>query len=253
MQDYFMNTKILNIFLVFMLFFTPLFSKNSKSNPSDQDSNTNASKNTKSATHKKTKSKNLSDDTESKDRIWTEEERQQIIEDLNKKIEESRKELESLARNGSYFGIEYECATETTGCVLNIGFLFYAQYYFGQSQKNGIRVSTHFITYADSNNDFSKTPSLMKIGLDVKYLYDIWTIKDFTFGINIGLGYQKSFLFDSQKYKSTRNISESQKAISELKYNFVNVAGIHIRYHFYQLEILSGYPNYFRATIAYRY
>lgn len=243
-----MNTKILNLFLVFILFFTPLFSKNSKLKSSDQIPSTY-----ESPKHSKTKSKTPSNDTQSKDQIWTEEERQQIIKDLDKKIEESTKKLENLARNGSYFGIEYECTIETTGCVFNIGFLFYAQYYFGQSQTNGIRVSTHIITYADSNNDFSKKPSLMKIGLDVKYLYDFLKIKDFTFGINIGLGYQKSFLFDSEKYKSTSNIAESQKAISELKYSFVNVAGIHIRYHFYQLEILSGYPNYFRATIAYRY
>lgn len=245
-----MDTKILNLFLVFILFFTPLFSENSKPNPSGKNTSTNTSKNVKSPTHKKAKNKNSSNDTEQKDQIWTKEERQQIIKDLEKKIEESKIKLENLARNGSYFGLEYECVIV---CKPNIGLVFYGQYYFRESQKHGIKIGTHMIAYADSDNNFSEKPSLVKIGLDIKYLYDFWRIKDFTFGLNAGLGYQKSFLLDNEKYKSARTIYESQKAISELKYSFVNVAGIHIRYHFAQLEILSGYPNYFRATIAYRY
>lgn len=245
-----MNTKILYIFFVFILFSPPLFSENSKHNHSDKNTSTNTPKNTQSSTHKKVINQPPSSDTEQKEQVWTEEERQEIIKELDKKIEESRKKLENLAKNGSYFGIECECDKEE---IFNLGVIFYNQHYFGNSQKHGIRISTHMIAYVDSDNDFSKKPSSITLGLDIKYLYDFWKIKDFTFGLNLGLGYQKSFLFDSQKYESAKTISESQKAISELKYNFVNVVGIHIRYHFYQLEILSGHPNYLKLTIAYRY
>lgn len=189
-------------------------------------------------------------DTQPKDKIWTEEERQEIIKELQKELEESKKELENLAKNGSYFGLECECDKEE---IANIGLIFYNQHYFGDSQKHGIRVSTHMILYADENNEFSKKPSSMTLGIDLKYLYDFAKVRDFTFGLNLGLGYQKSFVFDSEKYEAAKTIYESQKAISELKYNLVNVAGLHIRYHFYQLEILSGYPNYLKITLAYRY
>lgn len=258
-----MNIKILKILFVFIIYLTPLFSKNEphhtksiqsidkattkNKNPNSKNSKiSNTSNFKKSDSSKNQKDKNLYQKDTSQT-ISTSDEADKINDKSPDLIQEESK---IPNKGGNTDGIE----TDFDGDIKTFGIFWQYQMYFGESQKHGIKTTSHLITYIQSKESYEREePNLMSVGFDIKYLYDFWSYKKFILGINTGLGYQKTFLFDSKKYEATRNSLKSKEAISNEKYGFVGIVGIHTYYGYYQLEILSGYPNYFRVTLGRRF
>lgn len=154
-------------------------------------------------------------------------------------------------KSGTFVGIERDFHRGN-----NIGFNFGYQFYFGNTQRQGIKITTHFNLYFAPEGDVIGVPKnkndAMNIGFDIKYLYDFAEFGHFVWGLNAGLGYQKLFLSDKIEPTVEAYLAHKDDK-SQLKYGFMAIAGIHMYYRSIEFEILSGYPNILRGTIAYRF
>lgn len=154
-------------------------------------------------------------------------------------------------KSGTFVGIERDFHRGN-----NIGFNFGYQFYFGNTQRQGVKITTHFNLYFAPEGDVIGVPKnkndAMNIGFDIKYLYDFAEFGHFVWGLNAGLGYQKLFLSDKIEPTLEAYLAHKDDK-SQLKYGFMAIAGIHMYYRSIELEVLSGYPNILRVIVAYKF
>ena len=126
------------------------------------------------------------------------------------------------------------------------GLLLGYQWYFGESQRHGLKLSAHLYSgggYSNSNKvyistsdysvaaDISHTLIPIKVGIDVKYLWDFLERGDHILGLNVGLGYEFDYYFGSIKTPNDKIAS-----------NFFNqgvypTIGLHYNYKHHQFEL----------------
>lgn len=154
-------------------------------------------------------------------------------------------------KSGTFIGFESDFFRGS-----NLGVALGYRFYFGRSQRQGIKISTHFNYYYSAEDEVIGIPKnkneVASIGFDIKYLYDFLEFGPFTLGLNAGLGYQKLFLYDKIEPTIESYLAHRDDK-SELKYSFMMIAGMHMYYRSIGLEVLSGYPNILRVIVAYKF
>lgn len=194
-------------------------------------------------------SQDLSDNIISDDNKTT----QNIKSDTSEKSDSSKEndDEDEYDKSGTFVGIERDFHRGN-----NIGFNFGYQFYFGNTQRQGVKITTHFNLYFAPEDDVIGVPKnkndAMNIGFDIKYLYDFAEFGHFVWGLNAGLGYQKLFLSDKIEPTVEAYLAHKDDE-SQLKYGFMAIAGIHMYYRSIEFEILSGYPNILRVIVAYKF
>lgn len=154
-------------------------------------------------------------------------------------------------KSGSFVGLQRDFNRGS-----NVGFNFGYQFYFGRTQRQGIKITTHFNFYFDAEDDAIGVPknknNVQSIGFDIKYLYDFLEFGHFTLGFNAGLGYQRLSLYDKTD-PTVEDYLAHKNDKSQSHYNVMAIVGLHMYYRSIEFEVLSGYPNILRGIIAYRF
>ncbi|PAF44840.1 hypothetical protein [Helicobacter sp. 11S02596-1] len=137
-------------------------------------------------------------------------------------------------------------AGEATSTFFEGGLVGGYQHYFGQTQRHGIKVSAHLYSGYDAwkLNMFDRTNIIsyipIKLGLDVKYLWDFWQIdKQQTLGLNVGLGYQFDY------YTGGKGKEGNQTFDSIFTSDFYPVVGLHYYLSRHQFELLYRFGGIF--------
>lgn len=154
-------------------------------------------------------------------------------------------------KTGTFVGLERDFFRGS-----NLGLALGYQFYFGRTQRQGIKVTAHSSYYYSPEDEVIGIPKNKKevasVGFDIKYLYDFLEFGRFALGLNVGLGYQKLFLYEKIEPTVESYLAHKDDK-SESKYGFISIVGIHMYYRNMGLEVLSGYPNILRVMIAYRF
>ncbi|PAF43539.1 hypothetical protein [Helicobacter sp. 11S02596-1] len=139
-------------------------------------------------------------------------------------------------------------AGEATSTFFEGGLVGGYQHYFGQAQRHGIKVSAHLYSGYDSwkFNMFDSTNTIsyipIKLGLDVKYLWDFWQIDvKQTLGLNVGLGYQ----FDYYAGGKGKGNGWTQNYDGIFTSDFYPVVGLHYYLSRHQFELLYRFGGIF--------
>ena len=171
------------------------------------------------------------------------------------------------SKNGSFIGLEGAIGINAT---FDGGLLLGSQRYFGQTQRHGIKLSSHLYSgfgysYTGYGVDVSLIP--IKVGSDLKYLWDFWDNKKHILGFNAGVGLQLDYYLGKFSYSIGNTRYESEYDIIGL--GFYPTIGLHYiynRHHQFELNyryysFVLGYPTfnysfvqgYFTLSYAYRF
>ncbi|PAF49106.1 hypothetical protein BKH41_03185 [Helicobacter sp. 12S02232-10] len=142
--------------------------------------------------------------------------------------------------------------TSDTSTSFDLGLMMGYQHYFGQSQRHGIKVSGHI--YSGFGNSWVKSGSSsagsqdqvakvsyipIKIGLDVKYLWDFLERGKHTLGLNVGVGYQEDMYVSGKlEDQSPNSNTQDLKLNSIFSGNVYPVIGLHYYYSHHQFELM---------------
>lgn len=172
------------------------------------------------------------------------------------------------SKNGAFLGVEiafnvlevYQAATITTGDKPNLytsdtittsigadaGLVMGYQQYFDSEQKHGIKFSSHFyggtptkmiLEFKNSaNTEFQFIP--IKVGADLKYLWDFFNQDNHTLGLSVGLGYELSY-FISTDLQINNSMGEkiTTKFDDMFIQNIYPTIGLHYYLENHQFEI----------------
>ncbi|PAF47466.1 hypothetical protein BKH41_07775 [Helicobacter sp. 12S02232-10] len=134
-------------------------------------------------------------------------------------------------------------AVAVTATTFDLGLMGAYQHYFGQSQRHGIKVSGHLYSGFGNSWDFTLNTPIgdekatisyipVKIGLDVKYLWDFLERGKHTLGLNVGVGYQEDMYFGG-KTNTNKNLNSIYSGF------FYGVIGLHYSYNTnHQFELM---------------
>lgn len=191
-------------------------------------------------------SQDLSDDITSDTDKTTQDSSPDISDKSDSAVDEN-----AYDKSGTFVGLQRDFNRGS-----NIGFNFGYQFYFGNAQRQGIKITTHFNFYFDEENNVIGVPknkdNAMNIGFDIKYLYDFLEFGHFVWGLNAGLGYQKLSLHDKIN-DTVEDYLAHKDDRPQSHYNILAIIGTHMYYRCIEFEVLSGYPNILRGVIAYRF
>ncbi|PAF42162.1 hypothetical protein [Helicobacter sp. 11S03491-1] len=183
------------------------------------------------------------------------------------------------SKNGFFLGVEGNLGkfiftpydTESTffqpslSTTFDIGLVGGYQHYFGESQRHGLKVSAHLYSgYISSNldtkinqrdSDGNLTSNLIalrssysyipiKVGLDVKYLWDFFEKGKHTLGLNVGLGYEFSVYTGGKiMTKSIDGYLKTNKINNIFSNMIYPVIGLHYYYGHHQFEVMYRYNS----------
>ncbi|MCE3039375.1 outer membrane beta-barrel protein [Helicobacter anatolicus] len=146
------------------------------------------------------------------------------------------------------------------------GLLLGYQWYFGETQKHGLKLSSHLYSgfgrgYNKSNKthvsirdsggyhlyaDINHTLIPIKVGFDIKYLWDFLEKKNHILGLNVGLGYEFSYYFSNFNAKRSLFHKETPTLSRDIweptPSNLINqeiypTIGLHYNYKHHQMEL----------------
>lgn len=139
-------------------------------------------------------------------------------------------------------------ASNTT---FDLGLVGGYQYYFGDSQRHGIKVSAHIysgfgsdweLSSIDPMTDEKVTASIsyipIKFGFDVKYLYDFLQRGKHTLGLNVGLGYEFDAYINGESKQDYFGFDDSENLDNIFLNDFYPVIGMHYYYGHHQFEMM---------------
>ena len=121
------------------------------------------------------------------------------------------------------------------------GLLFGGQKYFGQTQRHGIKLSVHLYSglgyTREIQTDAYHVLIPLKIGADLKYLWDFWDNKKHILGFNAGGGYEFDYYFGKYDIKGERE--EGFNSITSIASSgFYPTIGLHYIYNrHHQIEL----------------
>lgn len=177
-------------------------------------------------------------------------------------------------KNGIFLGIEGELGTNlldiyvdgqnydipsysyfwsVRSTTFDLGLMGGYQHYFGESQRHGIKASAHIYSGFGNNWEFElendrhdkiQTYNIsyipIKIGFDVKYLWDFLERGKHTLGLNAGLGWQFNWHVNGSITATSSNSSEkyNEKLKDIFSHGFYPVIGLHYYYGHHQFEAL---------------
>ena len=150
---------------------------------------------------------------------------------------------ELMGANGGPFIINDEKTTFDGGLLLGW------QKYFGQTQRHGIKLSVHLYSGFGYTPQTTKTHDKalfipIKVGADLKYLWDFWDNKKHILGFNAGGGYEFDYYFLKTEMMGAK------------EYNFINggfypTIGLHYVYNrHHQFELNYRFGGIFAATTS---
>lgn len=133
---------------------------------------------------------------------------------------------------------------DTTSATFDGGLLFGGQKYFGQTQRHGIKLSVHIYSgfgynyiLRNQGKEFTHTLIPIKVGADLKYLWDFWDNKKHILGFNAGGGYEFDYYlgkFSAGREEYTRFGSQNSIASG----GFYPTIGLHYIYNrHHQIEL----------------
>ena len=138
---------------------------------------------------------------------------------------------------------------DTTSPTFDGGLLFGWQKYFGQTQRHGIKLSAHLYsgfgysyTLRKQGKESTHTLIPIKVGADLKYLWDFWDNKKHILGFNVGGGYEFDYYLgkfspgrgDEARFGSQNSIASG---------GFYPTIGLHYiynRHHQFELNYRFG-------------
>ena len=134
-----------------------------------------------------------------------------------------------------------------TSATFDGGLLLGWQKYFGQTQRHGIKLSVHLYSgfgYSYTGGEFSNTHTLIpiKVGADLKYLWDFWDNKKHILGFNAGAGYEFDYYlgkFSAGIEYHTRFGSQNSIASGGF-YPTIGLHYIYNRHHQFELNYRFG-------------
>ena len=126
------------------------------------------------------------------------------------------------------------------------GLLFGGQKYFGQTQRHGIKLSVHLYSglgyTREIQTDAYHVLIPLKVGADLKYLWDFWDNKKHILGFNAGGGYEFDYYFGKYDVKGERE--EGFNSITSIAsggfYPTIGLHYIYNRHHQFELNYRFG-------------
>ncbi len=126
------------------------------------------------------------------------------------------------------------------------GLLLGWQKYFGQTQRHGIKLSVHLYSGLGYTREIQTNAYHvlipLKVGADLKYLWDFWDNKKHILGFNAGGGYEFDYYFGKYDVKGERE--ESFNSITSIAsggfYPTIGLHYIYNRHHQFELNYRFG-------------
>ena len=139
---------------------------------------------------------------------------------------------------------------DDTSATFDGGLLFGGQKYFGQTQRHGIKLSVHLYsgfgysyTLRKQGNEFTHTLIPLKVGADLKYLWDFWDNKKHILGLNAGGGYEFDYYLGKFFISGTKDYTRFGSQSSIDSGGFYPTIGLHYvynRHHQFELNYRFG-------------
>ena len=130
-----------------------------------------------------------------------------------------------------------------TSAIFDGGLLLGWQKYFGQTQRHGIKLSVHIYSgfgYSYTARKYSNTHVLIpiKVGADLKYLWDFWDNKKHILGFNAGAGYEFDYYLGKISSRDGRLATGFESQYSIASNGFYPTIGLHYIYNrHHQIEL----------------
>ncbi|MCE3036841.1 outer membrane protein [Helicobacter sp. faydin-H20] len=148
-------------------------------------------------------------------------------------------DLDIIQSNGNNGSVSHSSIAFDGGLLLGY------QWYFGETQKHGLKLSSHLysgvgysVSDVKGNLEAYHTFIPIKVGFDIKYLWDFLEKKNHTLGLNVGLGYEFSYYFGE-----AGSVEQGEgKRIADGNWDLINqgvypTIGLHYNYKHHQVEL----------------
>lgn len=137
---------------------------------------------------------------------------------------------------------------DTTSATFDGGLLLGWQKYFGQTQRHGIKLSVHLYSgfgysYTIGTNSNTHVLIPIKVGADLKYLWDFWDNKKHILGFNAGAGYEFDYYLGKISSRDARLSTGFGSEYSITSGGFYPTIGLHYvynRHHQFELNYRFG-------------
>ncbi len=125
------------------------------------------------------------------------------------------------------------------------GLLFGWQKYFGQTQRHGIKLSVHLYSGFGYTPQFHKSHYKfffipIKVGADLKYLWDFWDNKKHILGFNVGAGYEFDYYFLKTEIMDVKDNAKEYNFINGGFYPTIGLHYVYNRHHQFELNYRFG-------------